>query len=285
MPSSRIGGVLGLAALAVAVVAGVASLVVAASRPPAGFSAARTAAGAMPSRGEGGLSAAPTVVAKSQAVTTRSVEVRYHFDTGLTGLILDDRAQLPLRAATSAGGALSTVERPGGGLAVRFPSPCTHYGASNCPRATLQSAPVESLNPGAGPLRFGAMLRIAPNETSKGANVVQKGYSTTGGSQFKLQVDGSAGEPSCVLVGTDSPHIYLARSSVSVADRQWHAVDCARSGGLLTLSVDGVVRGGVSLPTTLSVSNNQPLCIGGKGNSPNNDQFVGSLDEVYVAVG
>jgi hypothetical protein len=132
-------------------------------------------------------------------------------------------------------------------------------------------------------LRFGAVVRIAPNETSKGENVLQKGYST-GGSQFKLQVDGAAGRPSCVLVGTASPRIYLAQSSVSVADGQWHAVDCVRVGGSLTLSVDGVVRGSVSLPTALSVSNDQPLRIGGKGNSPNNDQFVGSLDDVYVSL-
>jgi hypothetical protein len=94
--------------------------------------------------------------------------------------------------------------------------------------------------------------------------------------------------PRAILQGqsaaTLNPGTAAFRFGVPVADGQWHAVECARVGGLLTLTVDGTVRGSVALPTTLSVSNTQPLSIGGKGTSPNNDQFAGSLDDVYVDI-
>ena len=148
----------------------------------------------------------------------------------------------------------------------------------------LESGPAGLLNPGTARLRYGATIWMAPTDTTEGANVLQKGYSV-GDSQFKLQVDGVAGRPSCVMVGTDSPHIYVAPADVTVANGQWHAVDCARAGGSLTVSVDGQVRGRVALPTTLSVHNGDPLRIGGKGAGVDNDQFTGVVDDVHVQVG
>jgi hypothetical protein len=35
----------------------------------------------------------------------------------------------------------------------------------------------------------------------------------------------------------------------------------------------------------LSVSNNRPLSIGGKGVYANNDQFSGAVDDVWVRIG
>jgi hypothetical protein len=82
----------------------------------------------------------------------------------------------------------------GGGPAVRFPQQCEHYGAESCVRAIPQSGPAEFLNPGQGAFTYGASVLVTPDETSKGANVIQKGFSV-GDSQFKLQVDGAAGHP------------------------------------------------------------------------------------------
>ena len=100
--------------------------------------------------------------------------------------------------------------RDGGGQAVRFPPPCAVYGDRSCARAVLESGPADLLNPEARPLRFGASIRLAPTETAKGENVLQKGYSAKG-SQYKLQIDGSLGRPSCVLVGAGVITIALAR--------------------------------------------------------------------------
>jgi hypothetical protein len=198
--------------------------------------------------------------------------VRYGFE---------GEGHVPLRAHAAAGGAVQT-EPHGGGRAVRFPAPCPDYGDPACPRVILETS--FAANPGTAPLRFGATVRLAATETSNGENVLQKGFSH-GHSQFKLQIDGSGGQPSCVLVGTSSPRIHVVTAGASVADGQWHTVECARVGTALTVFVDGAAAGRADVPAGLSIVNNDPLRIGGKGTSANNDQFHGALDDVFVSIG
>ena len=228
-----------------------------------------------------GLAPPPaTAAAGAQPTAHPATGVRYGFDQGLGDAVHSLEGRLALRARVAAGGTLTTVPH-GAGLAVRFPRPCPKYGAKGCQRAILQSGPAEFLNPGTAPFRYGASVLLAPSETSKGANVVQKGFSVRD-AQFKLQVDGYEGRPSCVLVGTSSPSIYVALSSLTVANSQWHQIECTRSSSLLTISIDGKSYGQVGIPPSLSIVNDDPLCIGGKGTSPNNDQFAGALDDVFV---
>ena len=223
--------------------------------------------------------ATANVSGQPAARPTAAVGVRYGFDQGLDA-VHSLEGRLSLRPRVAAGGKLATTPH-GTGLAVRFPRPCAKYGAERCQRAILQSGPADFLNPGTAPFRYGASVLLAPSETSKGANVVQKGFSVHD-AQFKLQVDGIEGRPSCVVVGTSSPSIYVALSSISVANSQWHQIECTRSSSVLTISVDGKSYGQVGIPPSLSIVNNDPLCIGGKGTSPNNDQFAGAVDDVFV---
>jgi hypothetical protein len=88
-----------------------------------------------------------------------------------------------------------------------------------------------------------------------------------------------------VLVGTASDQIHVLTATTSVADDQWHAVECERSGASVTIRVDGADAGTMTIPAGLSVNNSEPLRIGGKGTSPNNDQFHGAVDDVFVVVG
>jgi hypothetical protein len=212
----------------------------------------------------------------------RRVAVRYTFDEGLAGPVRDAEGTLSLRVRTANGGSLATTPH-GGGLAVRFPEPCPVYATQRCQRAVLQSGPAGVLNPGRAPFRFGASIQLAPNETSNGANILQKGYSV-GDSQFKLQVDGRDGRPSCVLVGHGSRRIYVALSSLTVADGRWHTIECSRGDALLTIAVDQKTHGQTAIPPSLSIVNSGPLCIGGKGLSVNNDQFTGAIDDVFVTL-
>jgi hypothetical protein len=142
----------------------------------------------------------------------------------------------------------------------------------------------DDLNPGRLPIRYGASVRLAADETTKGENVLQKGYSAHG-SQYKLQIDGLPGRPSCVLVDDVRPEIHVALSTISVADGRWHTLECRRSGTALTILVDGITRGATTVPATLSVLNHIPLSVGGKGSFTDNDQFQGALDDVWVQIG
>ncbi|WP_157411591.1 LamG-like jellyroll fold domain-containing protein [Actinoplanes rectilineatus] len=168
-----------------------------------------------------------------------------------------------------------------GGHAVRFPDPCT---TEPCPRLVLRAPAKDKLNPGRQNLRFGAMVRLPPRNTSNGQNILQKGYSAEG-SQYKLQVDGRAGHPSCVLVGDADRRVRIAVADLGVADGGWHRLECRRDAGTLTVLIDGNPRGSVAVPAALSITNDDPLSIGGKSAHGDNDQFHGDLDDVWIAMG
>jgi hypothetical protein len=205
--------------------------------------------------------------------------VRFTFDGGS-----------PLADVSGHGHDLSPVSRHGGdittsahgdGSALVFPPPCHD---EPCPRIALRAPTAADLDPGTRPIRWGASVKLAADQTTKGENVVQKGFSA-GGSQYKLQVDGLAGDPSCVMVDDHRPRIHVALSSVSVADGRWHTLECRRRGARLVLLVDGTERGSATVPVDLSVHNRIPLSVGGKGSFTDNDQFQGELDDVWVSIG
>jgi Concanavalin A-like lectin/glucanases superfamily len=222
------------------------------------------------------LAVAPTVAPASVVVA------KYTFDGG-SGAILDISGKgHTMTLVASHGGAIRPVLH-GAGEALAFPGKCSGK-KPPCPHAVLQSPNSADLNPGLRPVAYGATVRLARSQTSKGQNVVQKGYSATS-SQYKLQVDGIAGRPSCVLVDEKTLAIMLVRSAVTVADGTWHTVECSRAGEVFIILVDGLVRGSLRVPVALSVSNTSPLSIGGKGTSRDNDQFQGAVDDVWVRTG
>jgi hypothetical protein len=196
----------------------------------------------------------------------------------------------PLQDLTGHGHDLSPVSRHGGsfstvahgdGAALVFPPPCEH---EPCPRIALRSPTDADLNPWKRNIRYGASVRLPADDTTKGENVLQKGYSASG-SQYKLQIDGVAGHPSCVMVDDTRPGIHVAKSDLSVADGAWHALECRRTGPELAVLVDGVQHGSATVPADLTVHNHIPLSVGGKGSFKDNDQFQGMLDNVWVAIG
>jgi hypothetical protein len=180
--------------------------------------------------GSGG--AGPGVPASGAA----AAEVRYAFD--------GERSGEQLAVSAIAGGELHP-ERHDGGLAVRFPPRCPVYGGRACPRVVLESNEVP--NPETAPVRFGAAVLMDADETAAGENVLQKGFSL-GHGQFKLQVDGAAGLPSCVLVGRGSSRIYMVTAGTSVADGHWHAIECERTGSEFSIGVDGVILRRIRIP-------------------------------------
>ena len=227
---------------------------------------------------QGPRPAPPVSSAQAAPVAAQGDSVRYTFD-GAAPLADVSGHGHHLSPVSRHGGSFSTVAH-GGGSALAFPPPCT---VEPCPRIALRAPTTTGLNPGRRPFRYGAAVRLSPDETTSGENVLQKGYSTTG-SQYKLQIDGSAGRPSCVLVGERDPRIYLAVSAVAVADDRWHTLECRRTSTRLTILVDGTVRGLAFLPASLSIRNRLPFSVGGKGSFTDNDQFQGTLDEVWLEI-
>ena len=206
----------------------------------------------------------------------------YNFDSTIADGTFDDGSgHGHLLRAVVRNGATITMTPHGPGQALTFPPKCTGV---TCPRLVLQAADTPDLNPGAGALRYGAGVLLAPAETGSGENVLQKGYST-GGGQYKLQVDGVSGKPSCGMSDKDATKLYLARSRTSIADGSWHSIECRRTGPTLSILVDDQMQASAAIPETLSVVSAQPFSLGGKGVGVNNDQFHGSIDDVWIHVG
>ena len=113
---------------------------------------------------------------------------------------------------------------------------------------------------------------------------MQKGVATTE-SQWKMQVGQTHGRAQCVVVGRGSAKAYVARSAVGVADGKWHKILCLRSGALLTVYVDGALKGSTAVPAAMSILNNKPLRIGGPNFHTSSDMFHGFVDDVYAQLG
>jgi hypothetical protein len=210
------------------------------------------------------------------------VTVRYDFDGGVGRPITDHQGRHELRPLGANGGALRLV-RQGSGLALAYPDRCRLTRERDCPRAILEGARDDNLNPGTQRLRYGAEVRMTAADLADGANVVQKGYSVGRISQYKLQVDHRQGHPSCVLAGDGA--IYRAEPAVDVADGRWHTLECLRFGNRLTLTIDNSPAATVGVPPELSIANAEPLRVGGKGTSKSNDQYAGEIDNVFIQIG
>ena len=183
------------------------------------------------------------------------------------------------RVVTANGGRVEQVSGVDGrGAAVAFPAKCT--ATSGCPSAMVEVLPSPALNPGDDDFEYGASVWLAPDQTTTGSNIVQKGRFGTAGGQWKLQVDNLAGEPSCVLRSADDQ--LIAHSSVSIADSAWHHVVCRRDEDGLSIRVDDTVDRVDG--RTGSVSNQWPVRVGSPGIGDDDDHFHGRVDDVFLRI-
>ena len=167
--------------------------------------------------------------------------------------------------------------------ALRLAAPCEAEDDDSCTRGVLEFPGTDLLNPGTRDFRYGASVLLADEETAEGSNILQKGFNNGGRSQWKLQVDGDKGHPSCVLVGEDGEQV-LVTAAEGIADGTWHELECVRADGVLTLLVDGVASRSKPVPTGMSIRPPSAVRVGGKSIKPGNDQFHGVVDDLFVAV-
>jgi hypothetical protein len=209
---------------------------------------------------------------------------RYTFDAGASpaGRVAENSGRgMPLTVRAAGGGAIRFLAAKTGRYAA-FPARCA--AGKTCARALLEAANDADLNPGTRPFRWGASVNVGKTQVTGSANVMQKGIATTD-SQWKMQIGATHGRAQCVVVGRGSAKAYIVRSTVAVVDGTWHRIECLRSGAALTVSVDGVNRGRVAVPATLSVTNALPLRIGGPNFNTSSDMYHGYLDDVYASLG
>lgn len=170
----------------------------------------------------------------------------------------------------------------GMGMSLEFPDPCDL--GPDCLRAILEIANSADLNPSLSNFSFGVDVQLKSVDIRSGANLLQKGYSTGDGGQWKVQVDDKDGRPSCVLVDSIDGAFLDVLSSVSVSDDVWHTIVCERSGSELTVSVDGQVTGRSRADDVFLIDNDAPVRIAGKHVKENADYYFGQIDNVFLRV-
>ena len=202
----------------------------------------------------------------------------------VTGAPIAGTGPASLGAIVATGGPdpvpLTTMPGARGGQAIRFVPVCGSP-LDRCPKGIIEVPDTPLLNPANDSFRYGASVLLTASETTKGSNVMQKGFATDGQGQWKLQVDGNLGMASCVLADVTT---YEAIGTKTVADGVWHQVTCVRGPDTLSLIVDGTEQASVKIPPSLRITPTSPMRIGGKNLKPDNDQFFGALDDVFVDV-
>jgi hypothetical protein len=186
------------------------------------------------------------------------------------------------RVVSAFDGAVDVVSGPDGrGSAIAFPEACA--APTGCPRAMIEVAPAAALEPAEHDFEYGATVWQAPDQTAIGSNIMQKGRFGTEGGQWKLQVDGVRGEPSCVVRGDDpGAQPLVVQSKVSISDSRWHVVVCRRDADGISIEVDGETE--AKDGQTGSVANEWPIRIGAPGVGEGDDQFHGRVDDVFLFI-
>ncbi|WP_250037901.1 laminin G domain-containing protein [Paractinoplanes maris] len=228
---------------------------------------------------------APSVSPAAAAAATSQLVARWTFDAGaVNGQVADTSGRGPaLTTRTADQGVIRFDTTTPSGRYASFPVACATT-AKTCPRALLETPNIANLNPGTRTFRWSARMLTIKTQITGSANIMQKGVAGTG-SQWKMQIGRTNGKAQCVVTGTGSSTVYLARSSGSVADGNWHKVLCQRSGTTLSVWVDNQQAGQTTIPANLSISNTMPLRVGGPNFKTKTDMYHGRLDDVYAELG
>ncbi len=138
------------------------------------------------------------------------------------------------------------------------------------------------LNPGSAD--YAIELRYRTNQPF--GNIIQKGQGGASGGYYKLE--NPKGKIKCVFRGRAANGDWARKqvqSPTALNDNQWHTVRCEREGTKLRLYVDGsLVK--TANGSTGTISNNQPVSIGGKKNCDQIkrtcDYFTGHIDYIKI---
>ena len=140
------------------------------------------------------------------------------------------------------------------------------------------------------PITVKATIRI-PNGpmTDDSYEVIRKGYTTTKGGDWKMEVkrrsgDHTIGKLHCLFKGVKpdgTRPVAQFQGGPDLADGRVHTISCTRTATSVIATVDG--RTFSTAKTTGSISNTEPVMLGNK--VAGDDVFVGIIDEVSVNIG
>jgi hypothetical protein len=115
-------------------------------------------------------------------------------------------------------------------------------------------------------------------------DVVRKGYSTTAGGDYKMEIkrttDPTVGQLHCLFKGSGGRVNRVARPDV--VDGSWHTLRCIKTSASVEARVDGMSY--TKAGSAGSISNSSNVMVGVKTANPLDDVFHGSTDFVSIAI-
>jgi len=137
-----------------------------------------------------------------------------------------------------------------------------------------------ALNPGSHDITLTAKVKFSQLPPGGGAadyDLVRKGLSTTSGGDYKMEIV-SSGKTLCLFRGSGTQVQLIG--GPNLANGAWHTVSCEKTATSVRLLVDGAVKASKTA-TVGTISNSSPLYVGAK---PNDDWYIGLMDEVSIKV-
>jgi hypothetical protein len=144
-----------------------------------------------------------------------------------------------------------------------------------------------SLDPRANDITLKARVKV--NGTSlddDSYDVVRKGFVTTSGGDYKLEIIRKSGDPTvgklhCLFKGSGGTVDRVA--SPDVVDGAWHTLTCAKTSGSVVAKVGK--RSFATSGSAGSISNSSNVMVGGKTVDPRpDDMFDGEMDYVGIDI-
>ena len=140
------------------------------------------------------------------------------------------------------------------------------------------SVPSSGLNPHSSPVKVTIYLKTTKLPPSNDWDLVRKGYYSTAGGEFKVELMPS-GRASCGFKGS-SGYAQLEAGPRNLNNGAWHMVSCIKENSSIQLRVDG--QSFTKRATVGSISNSRPVIIGAY---PGSEYFHGLLDEASISFG
>jgi hypothetical protein len=154
----------------------------------------------------------------------------------------------------------------------------TAYGFNGA-SSVVRVPSTDDLNPGTANFSFGAAVNFATVPPASTWDVVRKGLSGTKGGYYKLELfDGgtkNGARARCYFRGANG-NSKSAGGGRQLDDGRWHTVTCSRTGGKVTITVDG--RTSSNSFSLGKLANTAEITIGAKPTG--GDAYLGLLDEV-----
>jgi hypothetical protein len=186
---------------------------------------------------------------------------------------MDETSGTTMRDSTSAAGTSNgTTHSVQLGVAGKLGTAYKFNGTSS-----YVSVPSSGLNPYSAPVKVTINLKTTNLPSSGDWDLIRKGYYTTTGGEFKVELMAS-GRALCGFKGS-SGYAEL-EAGPNLANGAWHSVTCIKESSSIQLRVDG--QSYTKTATIGSISNTQQVIIGAY---PGSEFFQGSLDEASISLG